>query len=40
MSLDIMHVFTEGTGPYELGNVLYEIINVRKLLSLEQLNER
>lgn len=39
-SLDMMHIYTEGVGPYSLGNVLHVFINVRKLLTLDELNKR
>jgi hypothetical protein len=35
-----MHVGPEGIIPYELGTVLYEFINVRKLMTIEDFNER
>lgn len=35
-----MHVLPEGIIPYELGTVLYEFINVRKLMTLDDCNEK
>ena len=35
-----MHVLPEGIIPYELGTVLYEFINVRKLITLDDCNEK
>jgi hypothetical protein len=39
-SIDLMHVLPEGIIPYELGTVLYEFINVRKLMTLDDCNEK
>ena len=35
-----MHVLPEGIIPYELGTVLYEFTNVRKLMTLDDCNEK
>lgn len=38
--IDLMHIFPEGVIPYIIGCVLFEYINVRKLLSIQELNFR
>ena len=39
-SIDVMHLFPEGVMPYIIGCVLYELVNVRGLLSIDELNMR
>ena len=39
-SFDLMHLVPEGIVPYELGCVLYEFIHARKLITLEDFNDK
>lgn len=39
-SLDIMHLYLEGSLPYEIGCILFELINVRNLFTIGEFNKR
>ena len=38
-SLDIMHLYLEGILPYEIGCILFELINVRNFFTIDELDK-
>ena len=39
-TIDLMHVILEGIAPYEVGCILYEYVNNRKAVTIDQINSR